>query len=70
MNGPIFHSGEEFWRLWGELPKIVTYRDYIVMCNEIDSAQMDRMITGRDEHILLEALEAIRKHKRIKNKED
>ena len=66
MNGPIFNGGEEFLRLWGELPKIVTYRDYIDMCNEIDSAEMDRMITDRDERILLDALEIVKNYKKIK----
>lgn len=68
MNGPIFNNGEEFFRLWNEVPKIVTYRDYIVLCNEIDSAHMDRMITDRDEKILLDALEIVKKHKRISNR--
>lgn len=70
MNGPIFNGDEEFQRLWGELPKIITYQDYIDMCNEIDSAQMDRLITGRDEHILLDALETVKKYKKIHRPKD
>lgn len=70
MNGPIFSGGEEFTRLWAEVPKVVTYRDYIEMCNGIDSARMDRMITDRDEHILLAALEAVKKYKKITADED
>ena len=69
MNGPIFSGGEEFARLWNELPKIVTYRDYIVMCNEIDSARMNREITDRDEKILLASIEAIKTYKGIKDEE-
>lgn len=70
MNVPIFNGGEEFQRLWGEVPKIVTYRDYVVMTNEIDSARMGRLITDRDEKILIDGLESVRKHKNIPLQED
>ncbi len=69
MNGPIFSGGEEFIRLWSELPKVVRYREYIEMCNEIDSARMSKLITESDEKILMDSLEAIRTHKGIEREE-
>ena len=67
MNGPIFSCGEEFTRLWQELPKVVRYQDYIELCNEIDSARMSRIITDRDEAILLDCLEIIKRMKNIES---
>lgn len=68
--GALFNNGEVFFKLWDQVPRIVTYQDYIDLCNEIDSAQMDRIITPRDEKILLEALDIVKVQKGVSRPKD
>lgn len=63
--GPICSGGAEFNRLWAEIPKVLTYRQYANLCNEIDSCHLDREITDTDERVLLDCLEKYAKIKRI-----
>lgn len=66
----MFSFGGEFNRLWEEIPKVVTYRGYIKLANEIDSCYMDRAITKTDEQVLLECLERYAKIRKIPTDED
>lgn len=47
---------KEFDRLWSDIPKVYTYREYVVLANEIDSSRMDRLLSKREETALLGAL--------------
>lgn len=53
----ISTPGENFRHLWTEIVSVITYWDYIGLANEIDSYQMDRLITEQHEQILLAGLE-------------
>lgn len=66
----MFSFGEKFKELWGQIPEIDTYRDYCGMANIIDDAYTGNEITERDEKVLLEALEAFRKARGIKEPQD
>lgn len=48
---------KEFDRLWSDIPNVYTYREYVVLANEIDSAGLDRLISKREETALLGALD-------------
>ena len=61
---------EEFNRLWEELSKVLTYRDYVEEANMIDSARMDRLITEHEEKTLLGCLDAYAKVGKIPTTED
>ena len=47
---------KDFNRLWSDMPMVYTYREYVVLANEIDSARLDRLITKKEETALLGAL--------------
>lgn len=57
----MFSFGPKFQELWMQIPGVATYWDYVGMANAIDDARTGREITGRDEAVLLEALEVFRK---------
>lgn len=61
----MFSFAEKFMELWVQIPDIITYEDYVGMANVIDNARTGREITERDEVTLLEALETIRRARRI-----
>lgn len=61
----MFSFAEKFMELWGQIPEIITYEDYVGMVNVVDNARTDREITERDEVTLLEILETIRRARRI-----
>lgn len=63
--GPLFSGESEFSRLWAEIPKVLTYRAYVILCNEIDSCHLDREINDMDERVLLGCLEMYAKIRRI-----
>ena len=63
--GPLFSGESEFSRLWAEIPKVLTYRAYVILCNEIDSCHLDREITDTDERVLLDCLDKYAKIKGI-----
>ena len=47
----------EFARLWSDIPKVYTYRMYVVLANEIDSARLDRLISEKEGSALIGCLE-------------
>ena len=51
------YVNKEFDRLWSDIPNVNTYREYVVLANEIDSARMDRLLSEREEKALLGALD-------------
>lgn len=61
----MFSFGEKFKELWGQIPTIATYWDYIAIDNAIDDAYTGNEITERDENTLLKALEVFRQAKGI-----
>ena len=61
----MFSFGEKFKELWEQIPEIISYWDYVGMANDIDNAYTSREITERDEKTLLDALEVVRKARRI-----
>lgn len=61
----ICSEGGEFNRLWAEIPRVMTYREYVNLCNEIDSSHLDREITDKDERVLIDCLEKYAKIMRI-----
>ena len=61
----MFSLGEKFMELWGQIPEIITFQDYVGMANAIDDAYTGREITERDETTLLQALEVVKKARRI-----
>lgn len=61
---------EDFRRLWDEIPKVITYRDYVKAANMIDSVRMDRFITEREEKVLLGCLDVYAKVSKIPTTED
>lgn len=66
----MFSFGEKFMELWGQIPEIITYRDYVRMMNDIDNARGAREITERDEVALLEALEVFKRARGCKRPRD
>lgn len=66
----MFSFGEKFMELWGQIPEIITYRDYVRMMNGIDNARGAREITERDEVVLLEALETVKRARKCKRPEN
>lgn len=61
----MFSFGEKFKELWGQIPAIASYYDYVGMANTIDDARTGQEITERDERALLAALEAFRTAREI-----
>ena len=61
----MFSVGEIFMELWAQIPTIVSYYDYVGMANAIDDARTGREITERDERVLLEALETVKRAREI-----
>lgn len=55
-----------FMQIWMEIPKVYNKEKYYKICNEIDSARLDREITEKEEETLVEALRAIAEARRIK----
>lgn len=47
----------EFHRLWSDIPNVYTYRAYVVLANEIDSARLDRLISAKEESALIGCLD-------------
>lgn len=62
----MFSFGEKFRELWGMIPTVVSYWDYVGVANAIDDARTGREITERDERTLLAALEIFRMERGIK----
>ena len=65
----MFSFGEEFKRLWAEIPNVLTYFDCIQLSNMIDDARTGREITDRDEALLLVCLEEYKKARQIRRPE-
>lgn len=65
----MFSFGEEFKELWGRIPAIASYYDYVGMANAIDDARTGQKITERDERVLLAALEVFRTAREIETLE-
>lgn len=56
---------KEFDRLWSGIPNVYTYREYVALANEIDSARLDRLISKQEETALLGALDHWAKTMRV-----
>ncbi len=62
----MFSFGEKFQELWGLIPTVTTYWDYVGVANAIDDARTGYEITDRDEETLLEALELFKGKRAIR----
>lgn len=62
----MFSFREKFQELWAQIPKIVSYWDYVGMANAIDDARTGREITDRDEIVLLDALAIFKNAREIR----
>lgn len=51
--------------MWSDIPNVYTYRAYVVLANEIDSARLDRLITAKEKSALLGCLEHWAKTMRV-----
>ena len=61
----MFPFGEEFKRLFAKIPTVLTYFDYVRLCNEIDDARTSYDIAATDEKLLLECLEKYAEARKI-----
>ena len=61
----MFSFGPKFVGLWSQIPGVASYWDYVGLANDIDDARTGNEITERDEAVLLEALEVLRKARGI-----
>lgn len=50
--------GTNFHELWTEIPKADTFEQYICIANRISVYRMAGVVTGADERVLLNCLEA------------
>ena len=52
-----FSGGEDFKKLWADIPTVSTYFEYCGLANEIEDYHGDHVITDFDKQILLDTLD-------------